>query len=363
MPICRRIRYLLPHALLLLDSPAGGHTFQRSAAHSATRLLDLDPAQRDGPGAEPGAGAAAHSGQGAEREAVGRGRGHAATVHSTRDGSHGFWVYLVAILVVVLMSVALALWCWRRGRPEAGAAGKAWGRPKADAASKARSSRSSQQSRSHAEHSSGSISMQRSSMTVASSEDVGHARSGHSPMPLCPLLIVPEGTRLACVVQNDVCRKRQDLSFNVRGMQSRGGAALFQMRVSEHGGASPGIYVETLGGKEQLAFLSTEELWSCAPRPVLAVLQPWGETYGSIQKSEGGEYVLRRGKAAMWLFSGDFASHSVQVVTTGGEAVANVCPSSHEEYQVFVQARIDAGLLILGLLAIDKCEADPGSAQ
>merc|ERR550532_2786162 len=70
----------------------------------------------------------------------------------------------------------------------------------------------------------------------------GNPISMVAKMPLCPLLVVPAGTRLACIVQNRIWRERQELSFNVRGMQSRGGAALFQLRVSECGNQVPGVY-------------------------------------------------------------------------------------------------------------------------
>jgi len=284
-------------------------------------------------------------------------------------GSFGFWLYMVATVLVLLLATASAIWYYKRSKPEPeGFGGNGHGRARAAvsaASARPKRARAARASRSSFTEASSCTGLAES--TGASAEELP-ARHGQAPwppaqMPLCPLLIVPEGTRLACVVQNDVCRKKQDLSFNIRGMQSRGGAALFQMRVSEHGSLSPGIYVETLGGKEQLAFLSTEDLWQGSARPVLSISRPWGEVYGSIQKSESGEYVVQRGKSGvMWVFSGDFLRHSVQVVTTSGHAVASVCPGSSEEYQVYGQACTDAGLLILGLLAIDKCEADPGAA-
>lgn len=364
MPICGSIHCCLLHAFLILDSFAAGQA--HNPPNVQTVRWVVNPAEHRQNGVDKPASALTPCGElcnlraaNLVQQSAGKGSSQRA-----RDGSGGFWVYMVAIVVVLLLAVLLAIWYWRKSRATDAAAGaSAWGRSPSKAgtaSSKPRSSTtSSRPSRSHGEGRSSGSSVRRSSTTAPSSEDRLAARGGHAPTPLCPLLIVPEGTRLACVVQNDVCRKRQDLSFNVRGMQSRGGAALFQMRVSEHGGSGQGIYVETLGGKEQLAFLSTEDLWRGAPRPLLSILQPWGEAYGSIQKAESGEYVVRREQAEMWVFSGDFAKHSVQVVSTGGEPVASVCPGSPEEYQVFVHARIDAGLLVLGLLAIDKCESEP----
>lgn len=180
-------------------------------------------------------------------------------------------------------------------------------------------------------------------------------------LPLCPLLVVPERTRLACLVQNDVCRRKQDLSFDIRSVPSREGAPLFRIRVAEHETMGAGIYVETLSGREQLAFLSTEALWQNSEHPVLEITRPTGVSYGSIEKGQNGEYFIigKRGEKLL-TFEGDFQSHSIQVISPGGTVVAATLPeSSLEEYQAHIQARTDAGLVILGLLAIDKCEIRP----
>mmetsp|Transcript_88387 Transcript_88387/g.205638 ORF Transcript_88387/g.205638 Transcript_88387/m.205638 type:complete len:382 (+) Transcript_88387:80-1225(+) len=285
-----------------------------------------------------------------------------------------FWLFMGAIVIVVILALTCSVNYYNRFRRDA-----------EDAASIAKSNHSASQKsrespkssrRSRSEEESSTTSVRHSSFTATSSEagatdglEPRPAGGGPGSRPLCPLLIVPEGTRLACVVQNDVCRKKQDLSFNIRGMQSRGGQALFQMRVAEHGSVSPGIHVETLGGKEQLAFLSTKELWMGGSHaslqaqvllPTCSITRPWGEPFGVIQKRDSGDYVMMRGKSDMWVFSGEFSTHSFTVTSTNGsQSVAAVCPGSTEEYQVYVQAKIDAGLLVLGLLAIDKCELDP----
>jgi len=175
-------------------------------------------------------------------------------------------------------------------------------------------------------------------------------------LPLCPLLIVPDGTRLACIVQNDVRCCRQELSFDIGAVPARGGAPLFRVRVSELSGEGPGIYVETLSGREQLAVLSTEELWKGTERPSLSISRPWGLPYGMIRKDEKGDYLVTRGPTTLLIFAGDFASHSVRVMNASENTVATAMQTAPEEYQVHMQARTDAGLIILGLLAIDKCE-------
>lgn len=281
------------------------------------------------------------------------------SIGTTRDGGIGLAVYILCVVFGLLLAVACAIWCCRRSKAD-GDDSPAKRLSVSTVGSQAKSSPRSSNSLA------GSFSMPRSSLIAAPSESGmsdTHPKPNGTQMPLCKLLIVPEGTRLACVVQNDVCRKKQDLSFNIRGMQSRGGAALFQIRVSEHGNVSPGIYVETLGGKDQLAFLSTEELWKGTVRPILSISRHAGEHYGSIQKNTNGEYIVQRGELDMWVLSGDFTSHSVQVMSMSNQLVASVCPGNLEEYQVYVQARIDAGLLILSMIAIDKCEADPGASS
>lgn len=175
-------------------------------------------------------------------------------------------------------------------------------------------------------------------------------------LPLCPLLVVPDGTRLGCVVQNDVCRMKQELSFDICAVPGRGGAPLFRARVSELSNEGPAIYVETLGGRDQLAYLSTEDLWRNAASPVLGISRPWGLPYGTMQKGENGEYVVVRGQSPLLTFAGDYLSHSIQVMVPSGHTIATTLQTSPEEYQVHMQARTDAGLVILGLLAIDKCE-------
>jgi len=203
----------------------------------------------------------------------------------------------------------------------------------------------------------GSASPHGSSLRASSDSRQRSSSPGSQPgLPLCPLLIVPDGTRLACIVQNDVRHKRQELSFDVVSMPGRGGAPLFRVRVSELGGESPGIYVETLSGREQLAFLSTEDVFKGIANPVLTISRPWGLPYGSIQKMEDGTYHVLRGKSTLLVFSGNFHSHDTQVRSSRG-VVAQVEGTSPEEYQVRMQARTDAGLVILGLLAIDKFEA------
>jgi len=199
-----------------------------------------------------------------------------------------------------------------------------------------------------------------SCMSSSTLQTRSRTSAGLPGLPLCHLLVVPDGTRLACFVQNEVRRKKQDLTFDVSAVPARGGAPLFRMRVAELGPEPSKIFVETLGGREQLAELSTEELWRGAPNPSLAISRPWGLPYGHVQKSDGGEYMVLRSQNTMLIFSGDYKTHNIQVQDTSGHTIATTMQTSPDEYQVHMQARTDAGLIILALLAIDKCElAEP----
>lgn len=199
----------------------------------------------------------------------------------------------------------------------------------------------------------------------SSSSGTSEAYSLHLPgLPLCPLLVVPDRTRLACIVQTDVCCRKQELSFDIRAPSAREGAPLFRIRVSELGQEGIGIYVETLSGREQLAFLSTEALWMGKQHPIMAISRPMERPYGNIEKGANGEYLVSASNGERLLtFVGDFRNHNIQVMSPTGTVVAATSQTSPEEYQAHIQARTDAGLLILGLLAIDKCENSGSDAD
>merc|ERR1719361_1352226 len=132
---------------------------------------------------------------------------------------------------------------------------------------------------------------------------------------------------------------------------------MLQVRISECTKSEAGIHLETLEGWEQLAFLSTEELWLGSSRPNLVITSQNQAAYGSIQREPNGDYTLRRGDTHLWTFSGNFRGHCIQVKDTQGRAIGGTWPGqTGEDYQIFIEAQTDAGLLILMLMAIDKCE-------
>mmetsp|Transcript_33046 Transcript_33046/g.58753 ORF Transcript_33046/g.58753 Transcript_33046/m.58753 type:complete len:471 (-) Transcript_33046:93-1505(-) len=229
------------------------------------------------------------------------------------------------------------------------------------------SSRGSPPSQSRAQPHQGSTDMLESRPGTAASRPgsnlslVSQTSPGAPGMPLCPSLIIPDGTRLACVIQNDLRRTKQSLAFDVRSVVSRGGASLFRIHVNELNDQTPGVSVETLDGSEQLAFLSTEHLWvessTSSHAPLLSIYRPKGALYGTVQKNSNGDYQVLRGQTSLMTISGDFAQHKIEITAASGRAVAATQQTSPEEYMVNVQSRIDAGLVVLALLGVDKCEA------
>lgn len=181
-------------------------------------------------------------------------------------------------------------------------------------------------------------------------------------VPLCPSLVVPDNRRLACIVQAVAGRQKQDTIFDVVSAREAQ-VPLFRIKIAELRDDSPAIYIETLGGKETLACLSTKELWSGASdNPVLAIHRPWGAQYATIQKNDAGDYIVYAGRHGqrsgppLLVLSGDIRTHSVKVSNASNRVVGQTEEASPGSYQVTVWARVDVGLVLLGLLAMAKCE-------
>jgi hypothetical protein len=191
------------------------------------------------------------------------------------------------------------------------------------------------------------------------SEQAGSSSEGGglaAALMLCPQLLVPPSTRLDCVVGGHLCRRRQLKTFKVCGLT---GVQLFQVRAEEKDSDRPGICMETLEC-ERLAFLSTEELWKGASSPQMTIFHAWGNKYGAVRKTEEGAFEVgalgREEENPVLKYIGDFAGNSYKVVGKSGRTIAVVSPSSEGVKKVVVHSRHDAGLVILGILAIDKCE-------
>jgi hypothetical protein len=184
-------------------------------------------------------------------------------------------------------------------------------------------------------------------------------------IPLCCAMIIPDGTRLVCMVPKQLQNKRQMCIFTVHSPADRGGTPLFSIACSELG-EHPNISLQSLpsSGSESecLAYASTDELWNIsdphAAFPSLKIFRGSGTLYGTIQKIDTFTYHVSRGQTHLLTLSGNFSKHDVKVSSGSGREVAStyLVSSTPHEYQVQVQSRVDAGLVILSLCAVDKCE-------
>jgi len=148
------------------------------------------------------------------------------------------------------------------------------------------------------------------------------------------------------------------LQFDVTSSASRGRRPLVRVRSRETGDAArtPGLCIERLQDGEALAAVSTEDLY----RPGLGAGQarfrlsrPEGGPPGEIVR-HGGNYVLLLGGEELLRFSGDFQAGDVRV-SSGGRDVASA-QAAGGAYQLSIESGVDAGLVLLGLLTVDKCE-------
>jgi len=225
--------------------------------------------------------------------------------------------------------------------------------------------------RSMADSASNLASMSHLSVSVLGQDEAtprGQSRAGstvgHGGLlpPLCPQLIVPDRSKLQCMLQDKVHFKRQNACVNVESIAARGGTPLFQARINEVDVAASsgvGIYLETLRGEEKFAFLSTHEVWNCPEKrqPSMDIMRVSGGKYASMVKIDAGAYTVSSGGSPFMTFSGNFSKHDIRVSDGNGQTLAEVSPGSVDgTYDVVVFPNVDAGLIILGLLAINKTE-------
>lgn len=183
---------------------------------------------------------------------------------------------------------------------------------------------------------------------------------------LCPLLVVPANNRCVCLVSMSATNEKQDVVIPVRGV---GGANLFRIRMNESGAGGPRIQVETVDGNA-LAYVSTEPLWRAggrppppegarSPGPVLRICWPSGRPFGCLRKAGNRAWAVQvDGREQDVLsFVGDLRGGSVNVNTLSMQAVASTSHVSGRDYRATVRAHCDAGLVVLALVAIEKCEA------
>ncbi|CAK0852847.1 unnamed protein product [Prorocentrum cordatum] len=203
------------------------------------------------------------------------------------------------------------------------------------------------------------------STSVRSESDASLLRGARTDTTLCPQLVVPKNCTLQCALPRIVCHKRQNVVVSIKSLAVPVETALFQARVAEGDStklSGAGIHLEMLGGEDEFAFLSTDDVWASrgARQPEMEIRKVSGEKYATIRKTDNTTYIMARGADTLMVFSGRFSRHELQVCCAAGQMVATVTPSSSKAmYEVVVYTNADAGLIILGLLAIDKVEVAP----
>jgi hypothetical protein len=177
---------------------------------------------------------------------------------------------------------------------------------------------------------------------------------------LCPSLVVPNGTEFVFAVQEVITTDRQDLSFNIVDLK---GTPLSKVVLLEsRSAAQPKILLQTMASAP-LASVDTHE-WHQRTREPIAICRANGALFGRIQKEpSSGRYVIRhRAGRKLLTFHGDFHEKAVNVMSSitgqlvGASEKCVVDFNSASHYQVRVAPNTDAGLVICGLLAIDKLE-------
>lgn len=186
-------------------------------------------------------------------------------------------------------------------------------------------------------------------------------------LPLCPQLVVPERSKLRCAVPKSPFCSRQDTTVTISSIPGLGSNPLFQARLAEGESLASdecGIHLESLGSAEKLAFVCTAELWDTSRTfpPKLAIMRVGRLPYATMQKTQYGDYVIACGLGTLVTFSGDYLAYDIQIINGHNQTIAQVVSNACAcEYEVIVNPNIDAGLIILGLLAIDKTERNPVS--
>jgi len=183
--------------------------------------------------------------------------------------------------------------------------------------------------------------------------------------PLCPQLKVPDTSKLRVVLPKRACRKRQDAVLHVCSAPQLGGRPLLRARLAEcepTAREACGIYLEALSGDRWHAFLATGDLWAepaGATPPKLFILRPDGRQFATVEKRPGGDYAILCKLGVLATFSRDLAAHQTRVFSSQGWLMAQTEQGGEGSHEVTAFPGSDAGLVILGLLAIDKCEEHP----
>eukprot|EP00401_Gymnodinium_catenatum_P015028 CAMPEP_0117545278 /NCGR_PEP_ID=MMETSP0784-20121206/46012_1 /TAXON_ID=39447 /ORGANISM="" /LENGTH=491 /DNA_ID=CAMNT_0005342119 /DNA_START=155 /DNA_END=1630 /DNA_ORIENTATION=+ len=198
--------------------------------------------------------------------------------------------------------------------------------------------------------------------------------SGSSPGAkdhiLCPRLVVPMGMELVCNVRDVLHGGRQQVCFSILDLD---GQPISNVIVREvQGFPKCGIELQLLD-TTTLAFVNTEMVHR-RPGGLPEIRRPGDELFCNIigAYEEGGtrKYVLRSCSGVdIFAFQGNFGEKAINAVDPFGRLACATrrCDVNFDRspdvpyYEVRFAAHADAGLLLCGLLAIDKVESSTTS--
>lgn len=176
---------------------------------------------------------------------------------------------------------------------------------------------------------------------------------------LCPSLVVPSGIELVFAVSELITAEKQQVSFHIVDLQ---GQPLSRVVVDEFGSRG-GIFLRSLDDRP-LAWVKTASLYDAQGGAPPQICWPSGEVYGSIAKEDpvpNKRYTLRdKAGQRIFTYNGNFQEKAINVVSASGRLVCDTerCVAASlgntPHFQVRVAPSVDAGLVLCGLLAIDK---------
>lgn len=191
----------------------------------------------------------------------------------------------------------------------------------------------------------------------------------HGLSHLCPKLVVPHGVEFVFAVREVLTRQRQMLDFDI--VDLAGNPVCRVLAREQHAeGANCGLQVQYINN-ERLAFVRTNMLYEI-PEGLPEICRADGQVYCRLVRDQAalmGKYTLQTldGEQLM-VFQGDFHTRAINAITPGGVVVsssqrcmldvANV-PKGSTYYKVRVAQGGDIGLLLCGMLAVDKAEGRP----
>jgi len=189
------------------------------------------------------------------------------------------------------------------------------------------------------------------------SKNLQKAEAKPVPFPLCEALVVPGSKRFTCCVPSLVRREKQEVMFAITS-GAVNGSPILHVHVAELQASDAKIILKHSEAGDHLASVSTKGLWQGELAPAFSIFRSSGIPYGKFQK-QGDNYVVTRTALQLISFQGNFIGHHVKVFNASGILVASAMPHphSHEAYHVSIEPNVDAAVILLGLLVIDKCES------